>query len=109
QQGRVLDALPYLVVVERQTGSANFAILLNGFGELSDQQRSELVQNIDKLSAEYPQNTRLLLAQALIHSEYKQFDQALDDLDAQLELKPEQPKAIQLEARIRTEPNAKNP
>ncbi|MEZ5502691.1 MAG: tetratricopeptide repeat protein [Halioglobus sp.] len=109
RQGRTLEALPYLAVVERQTGSANFPMLLNGFGQLTDEQRDLLVQGIDKLSAEFPQNTRLLLTQALIHAEYQQYDLALDDLDKLFKLDPEQPQAVLLEARILIEQNADNP
>lgn len=109
QQGRTLEALPYLEVVERQTGSANFAMLLNGFNQLSDAQRAELVQQIDKLSAQYPQNTRLILSQALIHTEYKQYDLALENLDELLKLEPDQPQAMLLETRILIEQKAKNP
>lgn len=109
QQGRTLEALPYLEAVERQTGAANFAMLLNGFTQLSEAQRAELVGEIDTLSAQYPKNTRLLLAQALIHTEYKQFDLALENLDDLLELEPDQPQAILLETKILIEQKAKNP
>ncbi len=109
QKGRTVEALPYLVVVERKTGSANFPMLLNGFGQLSVEQRTELVQAIDKLAIEFPQNTRLLLTQALIHTEFQQYDLALDDLDKLLKLEPEQPQAILLEARILLEQKAEHP
>ncbi len=109
QKGRTIEALPYLVVVERKTGSANFPILLNGFGQLSVEQRTELVQAINKLATEFPQNTRLLLTQALIHTEFQEYDLALDDLDKLLELEPEQPQAILLEARILLEQKAEHP
>jgi len=109
QKGRTIEALPYLVVVERKTGSAHFPILLNGFGQLSVEQRTELVQAINKLATEFPQNTRLLLTQALIHTEFQEYDLALDDLDRLLELEPEQPQAILLEARILLEQKAEHP
>ena len=109
QKGRTIEALPYLVVVERKTGSANFPMLLNGFGQLSVEQRTELVQAINKLATEFPQNTRLLLTQALIHTEFQEYDLALDDLDKLLKLEPEQPQAILLEARILLEQKAENP
>lgn len=109
QQGKSAAALPYLVVVEQQTGEANFPMLLNGFSQLNEQQRTELVSGIDKLATQYPQNTRLLLTQALIHAEYRQFDLALDELDTLLDLEPEQPQAVLLEARILAEQNADKP
>jgi tetratricopeptide (TPR) repeat protein len=109
QQGRTLEALPYLEVVERQTGAANFAMLLTGFTQLSVEQRDELVGEIDRLSQQYPENTRLMLAQALIHTEYKQYDLALENLDDLLDLEPENPQAILLESKILIEQKAKNP
>lgn len=109
QKGRTVEALPYLVVVERQTGSANFPMLLNGFRQLSDAQRTELVRNINNLATEFPQNTRLLLTQALLDTEYQQYDQALDDLDKLFKLEPAQPQAVLLEAKILQEQKAKNP
>lgn len=109
QQGQSAAALPYLVVVEQQTGEANFPMLLNGFSQLSDQQRAELANNLDRLAADYPKNTRLLLTQALIHAEYRQFDLALDELDTLLDLEPDQPQAVLLEARILAEQKVNKP
>ncbi len=109
QQGQSVAALPYLVVVEEQTGDANFPMLLNGFAQLSEQQRTQLRQRLDKLASEYPRNTRLLLTQALIHAEYQQFDLALDELQTLLELEPAQPQAVLLEAKILVEQSANNP
>jgi Flp pilus assembly protein TadD len=109
QKGRTVEAVPYLVVVERRTGSANFPMLLNGFGQLSEAQRTRLAGEIEKLASEFPQNTRLLLTQALINTEYRQFDQALDDLDRIFALEPAQPQAVLLEARILVEQKAQDP
>jgi tetratricopeptide (TPR) repeat protein len=109
QQGQSVAALPYLIVVEEQTGDANFPMLLNGFAQLSEQQRTQLRQSLDTLASKYPRNTRLLLTQALIHAEYQQFDQALDELQALLELEPAQPQAVLLEAKILVEQGGDNP
>ncbi|CAA0110562.1 Beta-barrel assembly-enhancing protease [Halioglobus japonicus] len=109
QRGQSVAALPYLVVVEEQTGEANFPMLLSGFSQLQEQQRDALVQGIDNLAKEYPQNTRLLLTQALIHAENAQFELALDELQTLLELEPDQPQAVLLEARILLEQNADEP
>jgi tetratricopeptide (TPR) repeat protein len=109
QQGRTLEAVPYLEVVERETGTANFAMLLNGFTQLSEEQRTELVGEIDRLSTQYPENSRLLLAQALIHTEYKQYDLALKNLDELLELEPENPQAMLLESKILIDRKVDNP
>lgn len=109
RRGRTVEALPHLAVVERQTGSANFPILLSGFEQLSDERRAELVLGIDTLATEFPKNTRLLLTQALIHAEFKQYDLALENLQKLLKLEPDQPQAILLEARILADQKVDNP
>jgi tetratricopeptide (TPR) repeat protein len=109
RRGRTVEALPHLAVVERQAGSANFPILLTGFEQLGDEQRAELVLDIDTLATEFPENTRLLLTQALIHAEFKQYDLALNNLHKLLKLEPDQPQAILLEARILAEQKVDNP
>jgi tetratricopeptide (TPR) repeat protein len=108
QQGKTLAALPYLEMVQRQTGEANFPLLLSGFTQLSEQDRTELVQGINRLATQYPKNSSLLLTQALIYAEFGQYDAALDNLDTILVLEPEQPQAILLEAKILVEQGSDN-
>jgi tetratricopeptide (TPR) repeat protein len=108
-KGRNVEALPHLAVVERETGSANFPMVLNGFTQLSEAQRKQLVGDIANLTTQFPNNTRLLLTQALIHAEYQQYDDALDDLDRVFELEPAQPQAVVLETRILLEQKADHP
>ena len=109
RQGRTLEALPYLIVVQRETGDANFPVLLNGFKELDAAQRAKLVRDTNTLAAEFPQNTNLLLTQALIQAETGQLDSALDKLDTLLDLEPEQTTAILLEAKILADQNTAKP
>jgi tetratricopeptide (TPR) repeat protein len=109
RQGKTVEALSCFAVVERQVGNANFPALMNGFGQLSDVQQKELVQGVDNLAEEFPQNARLLLTQALLHAEKQEYEQALAYLKPLFELEPEQPQALLLEARILVEQKAKNP
>jgi tetratricopeptide (TPR) repeat protein len=109
RQGRALEALPYLMAVQRETGEANFPVLLDGFKKLNAAQRAELAQDTNTLAAEFPQNTSLLLTQALIQAETGQFDVALDRLDTLLDLEPEKTPAILLEAKILVDQNAAKP
>jgi tetratricopeptide (TPR) repeat protein len=109
RQGRTVEALPHLAVVERSGVQANFPTLLNGFNQLNEQQRAKLVGGINELAAEFPENTQLLLTQALINAEYKQYDLALDKLDKLFDLEPYQPQAILLEAKIQLTVHAKKP
>jgi tetratricopeptide (TPR) repeat protein len=109
RRGLTVEALPHLAEVERQGGFANFPLLTTGLGELSEARRTELAQGINALSIEFPNNSRILLTQALIHTENQHYEQALDKLDALLSLEPEKPQALLLEARILIEQEAGNP
>lgn len=109
RRGRTIEALPHLALAQRNGAQANFPSLLNGFNQLDQQQRAKLVGGINELAAEFPDNTRLLLTQALIHAEYDQYDLALDKLDTLFDLEPDQPQAILLEAKILLTVKAKKP
>ena len=109
RQGRTVEALPLLALAERGGAQANFPTLLNGFNQLNEQQRAKLVGGINELAAEFPDNTPLLLTQALIYTEYNQYDLALDKLDKLFDLEPYQPQAILLEAKILLTVDAKKP
>jgi len=109
RRGRTVEALPHLALAERNGAQANFPSLLNGFSRLDAQQRAKLVSGINELAAEFPENTKLLLTQALIHTEYRQYDLALDKLDVLFDLEPKQSQAILLEVKILLTENAKKP
>jgi tetratricopeptide (TPR) repeat protein len=101
RQGRTLEALPHLAEVQRLGGQARFPALLTGFDELDQQQQADLVNGINELAGEWPDNTQLLLTQALILAEFEDFDQSLAKLDRIFEIEPQQQQALLLEARVR--------
>jgi tetratricopeptide (TPR) repeat protein len=101
RRGMTLEALPHLAEVLRLGGEARFPALLSDFEELAPQQQAELIQGINQLAEEWPDNTQLLLTQALVLAEYKQFEQALDKLDRIFAIEPAQQQALLLEARVR--------
>jgi len=109
RQGRTVEALPLLALVEREGANASFPALLSGFAELDAQQRTALVSGINELAVEFPENTQLMLTQALLHAEFNQYDQALDKLDDLFELEPYQSQAVLLEAKILLTEGAKKP
>ena len=109
RQGRALEALPYLMAVKRETGDAKFPMLLKDFTQLSAAERTELIQNIDALAADFPDDTSLLLTQALIQAEAGEFDSALSNLDRLLDLDAKKTPALLLEAKILAEQNAAQP
>ncbi len=100
-QHRPLESLPHLAVVARSGAQANFPLVLQGFNDLSPEQRASLVAEINALAKEFPRDPALLLTQALVHTEFKQYPQALDKLGTLLEVEPYQHQALLLEARVR--------
>ena len=109
REGRTVEALPLLANVARAGKSPRFPALLNDFQQLDEQQRMELVEGINELAQEFPQNTELLLTQALLHTELQQYDLALDKLDQIFELEPAQQTALVLEAEILINREARKP
>jgi tetratricopeptide (TPR) repeat protein len=103
RQRRPLEALPHMVLVARSGVQANFPLLLQGFGDLPDAEQAQLVKGLNDLHAEFPEDPALLLTQALIHTEFRQYDQALAKLDILLAQEPEQHQALLLEARVKLE------
>ncbi len=100
RQHRPLEAMPHLALVARSGRQANFPLLLQGFTQLPAEQQSQLVAGLNELSAEFPEDPALLLTQALIHSEFRQFEQALTKLETLFTVEPYQHQALLLEARI---------
>ena len=109
RQQRPLEAMPHMALVARNEVQANFPLLLQGFGKLSPEQQAQLVAELNKLALELPQDPALLLTQALIHTEFGQYDQALDRLDALFAVEPYQHQALLLEARVKLANENKRP
>ena len=100
RQGRTVEAIPHLGIVAHSGAAVHFPILLTGFDKLSPADQAKLVAGINDFSLEYPNDTGLLLSQAIIHRELKQGDLTLEKLDKLFKLEPFQPQALTLEARI---------
>jgi tetratricopeptide (TPR) repeat protein len=109
RQQRPLEALPHMALVARSGMQANFPLLLTGFGQLSDADRAQLVGGLNDLHTEFPDDPALLLTQALIHTEFRQYDNALAKLDALLAQEPAQHQALLLEARVKLESDDPEP
>ncbi len=100
RKGRAAEALPHMALLAERGEEVNFPALLSGFQELAPNQREALVQGINDLARNYPDNTQLLLTQAMVLAEQEQFDAALETLQQLFELEPNQSQAAMLEARI---------
>ena len=100
RRGRAVEALPHMALLADKGEEVNFPALLSGFQELAPDQKDALVQGINDLAREHPDNSQLLLTQAMVLAEQEQFDAALDTLQQLFELEPNQSQAAMLEARI---------
>lgn len=109
RSGRPVEALPHLLVVARSGKQANFPMLLQGFSQIDSGQQSQLVQGLNEILLEFPQDPALLLTLALINTEFKQYEQALERLAVLFEVEPYQHQALLLEARILAQTDAKKP
>lgn len=109
RRGRTVEALPYVAVVARSGSQTSFPMLLNGFRQLTPEQQSELVDGINSLAREFPDDPQLILTQALIHEELGQNQQALDKLDQLFEIEPYQQQGVLLEAKLLVEAGGKDP
>jgi tetratricopeptide (TPR) repeat protein len=109
RQGRSPEALPHLATVSRGGAKAQYPILLTGFQKLDNQQQQDLLNGVNTLALEFPDDIQLLLAQALIYEEIGQNDAAMKNITRIFELEPYQNQAVLLEAKVLVEKGAKNP
>ena len=106
---RPVQALPHMSFVARSGKQANFPLLLQGFDQIAATDQSQLVQGLNELALEFPEDPALLLTLALVNAEFKQYEQALGRLDSLFKIEPYQHQALLLEARILTQTEAKKP
>jgi tetratricopeptide (TPR) repeat protein len=95
--------------VARSGKQANFPLLLQGFDQIAATDQSQLVQGLNELALEFPEDPALLLTLALVNTEFKQYEQALGRLDSLFKVEPYQHQALLLEARILAQIEAKKP
>lgn len=109
RRGRTVEAIPHVAVVARSGSQTSFPMLLNGFRQLTPEQQAELVDGINSLAQEFPDDPQLILTQALIHEELGQNEQALAKLDQLFAIEPYQQQAVLLEAKLLVQNNSKDP
>ncbi|MFT4518963.1 MAG: tetratricopeptide (TPR) repeat protein [Halioglobus sp.] len=109
RQGRAVEALPHLTLAARDGKSTNYTVLLNGYQDLSEEQQTALATGINELALEFPDDSKLILTQALIQTEQHKYDEALDKLERLFEIEPRQPQALMLEAKILSYQKAAQP
>jgi Flp pilus assembly protein TadD len=100
RQGRNVQALPHLALLAREGEEVNFPTVLNDFEQLSPTDRAELSRGVERLAQEMPDNTQVLLTQAMIQAETRQFEASLGTLNQVFALEADQKQAALLEAKI---------
>jgi tetratricopeptide (TPR) repeat protein len=109
RRGSPTEALPYLAVITRHGVQAQYPMVLKGFRTMEPARQAELVQGINQLQTEFPNDTQILITQALIHDELGQQSQALDKLEYVFAEDPHQPQAVLLEAKLLLDRKEKKP
>ncbi len=109
RHGRTLEALPHLASVQRLGGDANFPMLLKDVDDLLPRQRQQLQQGIAELAAEFPNNSLLLLTEAMLLAKQKKSKRALTKLEDVFALDSDLLPALLLEASIRADNQMRNP
>ncbi|MBT4521814.1 MAG: tetratricopeptide repeat protein, partial [Halieaceae bacterium] len=109
RRGRVLEAMPHLAQVTRGGGDAPFPIVLTGFDKMSTTDQETLEERVSQLTEEFPNNTQLMLTQALILAEWNRAEQAMNRLMALFKLEPFHYQALLLEAKLLLERGHKEP
>ncbi|MEP4145642.1 MAG: tetratricopeptide repeat protein [Halioglobus sp.] len=106
---RPVEALAHMSLLARAGKQANFPLLLQGFDQIDASEQSQLVQGLNELSLEFPEDPALLLTLALVNTEFEQYEQALARLEKLFQTEPYQHQSLLLEARILVQTDAKKP
>ena len=101
REGRTLEALPHMEVIQRAGGKANFSALANGFERLDSEQQQRLLKLVGDLRLQFPNNTQVMICMALLLEEKGEHQHALDELALVFAQNPEQLQAIVLEIKLR--------
>jgi tetratricopeptide (TPR) repeat protein len=107
--GRNAEALPHLEAIERNNGSANFALVTNNFGRLSEEARTTIFDNVRLLAQQFPDNISLLFTQSLLYAEMDYPEKALETLNALFTIDPDQTQGLLLEAKVLSDQGDNNP
>ena len=101
RNGRPLAALEHMETIVRAGGLANFTSLARGFSSLPPGQQMVLLERIQRLSDEFPENVQLRIARVLMLENMGQPEAALAALQPVFEADPYQPQAVILDAKLR--------
>jgi tetratricopeptide (TPR) repeat protein len=105
RNGRISEALPHMVAVIDAGGMANFTALAGGFGQLDEDDQLRFLSEIKNLQQQYPDNTQLMICQALLLEEMDKPTQAIYALEPVFTIDPQQLQAVVLEAKLKQDLN----
>ena len=101
RRGQTLEALPHMIALTRAGGAANYSALATGFEQLGNGQKQKLLDTINQLRLEQPQDTQLMICKALLLENLGQTPAAIDELQAVFAIDTQQLQAIVLEAKLK--------
>ncbi len=99
--GRPGQALTHMDVIIRAGGLANFTSLIRGFNTMDPGAQRVLLQRVETLLAEFPDNIQLRLAEVLMLEALGRQDQALAELQPVFADNPYQAQAVVMDAKLR--------
>jgi tetratricopeptide (TPR) repeat protein len=101
KQGRSLEALPHMEFIVRAGGNANFTALARGYEDLDPPLQVALLNTIQGLLKDYPDNTQIRICQVLMLEELGKTERALAALQPVFDIDASQLQAVVLDAKLR--------
>ncbi len=99
-RGETVAAVPHMAAAARAGKAVNFPLLASDFELLPPAQQDALIRELEALQPEFPGNTQLLIALAIMYEERGAADNSLTQLAQVFEREAFQPQAVLLEAKI---------
>ncbi|MDJ0878782.1 MAG: tetratricopeptide repeat protein [Halieaceae bacterium] len=99
--GRPGQALTHMEAILRAGGLANFTSLVRGFNSMDPSAQRVLLQRVETLLAEFPDNTQLRLCSVLMLESIGQQEEALAELQPIFDNDPHQVQAVVMDAKLR--------
>jgi tetratricopeptide (TPR) repeat protein len=99
--GRAAQALTHMEAIIRAGGLANFTSLVRGFSTMDPGAQRILLQRVEALLDEFPDNTQLRLAEVLMLEAVGQQERALAELQPVFADEPHQSQAVIMDAKLK--------
>jgi tetratricopeptide (TPR) repeat protein len=100
KQYQPFAALPHMEVVLRNNGKVNFALIAAASSKLNEQDRRELLTKLEQLISDFPTNSQLHTAKAIVLQQQQQAEPALASIRQALQYAPDNMHAIVIESKL---------